>query len=408
MKFEEPKSIERRESKSEPLKVMKINVASEPSTLSRAISQVMDIFGGDPSPDSKHPGIKFDKKSPFFRGLDKDDATDDESEFTRIDQVYEALEKLRENNPKSLPDVLAIVCDQETHNMAGTLRKVRSFIHRLRNDFPEEKMDDYYPYVLVIAPHFLRIKPDDIPEADFVLADMTQFVTLLASQLVTIPDLLDHVMPRYEEAMIEYKGKFYDEYKEKIKERSGITADTEQEVQKLEDIFEENGVETVLDAGGGEGRIAQPLAFDGYSVTGVDLSPELVKKAQEKKLNFVIGDLRALKIDDNSQDAVMFNWHVFCDILGQPAKLKVLSEANRVLKEAGIVVLDIPNRDKLSIKKDGIYFDDPGGKYIYVGYVPKAEEMKAFLQKSGFAGIEIKEWETKQGYPKLTFVAKKK
>lgn len=406
MKFEEPKSIERRESKSEPLKVMKINVASEPSTLSRAISQVMDLFESPPSAEGKHPGIKFDKKSPFFRKLDDNDDQQDVSEFTNLDDVLESIKEVKEKDPSSLPDVLTIIADQGLDKQ--TQKKIRLFINNLRNTYPAETMSDYYPYVLVIAPSFSNIRPSDIPEADFVLTDLPQFISLLATQLSTIPDLLDHVMSRYEKAMTNYKGKFYERYKEKIKERSEITADTEHEVQILEEIFKKNNVERILDAGGGEGRLAGPLSSRGYVVVGVDRSPGLVKKAKDKDLDFIVGDLKELPIKEESQDAVTFNWHVFCDILGQPAKLKVLSEAERVLKDEGIVVLDIPDRNKLSIKKDGIYFDDPGGEYIYVGYVPKKEEMKVLLEKSGFSDIEIKEWETKQGYPKLTFVAKKK
>lgn len=82
-------------------------------------------------------------------------------------------------------------------------------------------------------------------------------------------------------------------------------------------------LQKVLDAGCGKGRIAIPLAEFGHMVTGVDLTPELLdearQKSQEKNLQiiWVEANLANLEsIESGSQDAVIVNRQVYCDIIG--------------------------------------------------------------------------------------------
>jgi ubiquinone/menaquinone biosynthesis C-methylase UbiE len=103
----------------------------------------------------------------------------------------------------------------------------------------------------------------------------------------------------------------------------------------------------------------------------------------------------------------ILNLHVLCDILGVKGKLEVLREAHRILKDNGVIVLDLPDREKGNYKKDGIYINHPGGEAIFVGYIPSDDEMRQYLEKSGFTNITIKKWETKNGFPKVTYIAKK-
>lgn len=61
--------------------------------------------------------------------------------------------------------------------------------------------------------------------------------------------------------------------------------DYEAECDLIEEVFRRYGqgkVETILDLGCGTGSHAIPLARRGYDVTGVDLSPDMLKHAQEK------------------------------------------------------------------------------------------------------------------------------
>ena len=121
----------------------------------------------------------------------------------------------------------------------------------------------------------------------------------------------------------------------------------EKELEMLEQVLEENKAKKVLDAGGGNGRIAIPLATKGYKVTNVDSSEELISEMNSEKstVEGLVGDLKKLPVKDSSFDAITYNWHVFCDILGNKSKRKLLSEAFRVLKKNGTVVMDVPDRD---------------------------------------------------------------
>ncbi len=172
-------------------------------------------------------------------------------------------------------------------------------------------------------------------------------VTSLLAGIHSVPELLAKIEDDYGDKALINKEHFYKVHKNKLAARSEITADLPKELNILEEIFQKNEVRKILDAGGGEGRIAIPLAQKGYEVTNVDSSPELIKQMNQKSkaVAGVVGDIRHMPLADNNYDAVMYNWHVFCDILGNKGKQKVLSEAKRVLKKGGTLVLDIPNRD---------------------------------------------------------------
>ncbi|MFA6198139.1 MAG: class I SAM-dependent methyltransferase [Patescibacteria group bacterium] len=241
------------------------------------------------------------------------------------------------------------------------------------------------------------------------------YAPVLERKFRSIPDLLNAVEDTYGARTSQGKRNFYTEYRNKLEDRSKITADTEHELEILDEIFQKHQVHDVLDAGCGNGRIALPLAERGLQVTGLDATEDLVKDAQHKaeadgfsgRAKFLSADLRSLPIKAKSQDAIMYNWHVFCDLLGNKSKALVLGEAYRTLREDGVLVLDIPDREQLSDERDGVYLNNPGGEHIYIGYVPSIEEMQTHLERAGFKNVEVKKWQTAQGFPKLTFVAEK-
>lgn len=97
----------------------------------------------------------------------------------------------------------------------------------------------------------------------------------------------------------------------------------------------------VLDLGSGAGNdcfIARALCGETGKVIGVDMTPEMIRKAQlnSDKLNFRNvefrqGDIENLPILDNFIDVVISN----CVINLVPDKSKVFKEIYRVLKNGG-------------------------------------------------------------------------
>jgi len=149
--------------------------------------------------------------------------------------------------------------------------------------------------------------------------------------------------------------------------------------------------DVVLDLGSGAGfdcfLAAQKVGNLG-KVIGVDMTPEMLEKAQANALKygysnveFRFGDIEALPVEDRSVDAIISN----CVINLAPDKEKVFREAFRVLKPGGrmyisdmVLLAELPE----DLKND---------KDLLAGCVAGAllkEEYLRLLKKAGFS-VEI-------------------
>ncbi|MBN1755120.1 class I SAM-dependent methyltransferase [bacterium] len=113
-------------------------------------------------------------------------------------------------------------------------------------------------------------------------------------------------------------------------------------VQTLLDKYAIGQVKTILDLGCGTGNHAQFLAQRGYSVTGIDLSLEMLKIARGKNIEgaeFILGDLRHLDLKRKFHAAIAMFAVVSYQITNQDLLLTFKSVA-RHLKKGGIFLFD--------------------------------------------------------------------
>ncbi|MFX1318839.1 MAG: arsenite methyltransferase [Promethearchaeota archaeon] len=146
--------------------------------------------------------------------------------------------------------------------------------------------------------------------------------------------------------------------------------------------------EVVLDLGSGAGLdafMAAEKVGEGGKVIGVDMTPEMVQKAQEnaltigaKNTEFRLGEIEKLPIEDESVDVIISN----CVINLAPNKKKVFQEAYRVLRPGGrlmvsdmVIIKSLPDEVRESI-------------HSYTGCVAGAIPEVEYLQIIREAGFE--------------------
>lgn len=150
--------------------------------------------------------------------------------------------------------------------------------------------------------------------------------------------------------------------------------------------------EIVLDLGSGAGVdcfLAAKKVGEVGRVIGVDMTPEMLTRAREnakkgnyKNVEFRLGEIENLPVEDNHVDAIISN----CVVNLSPDKEGVFKEAFRVLKPGGrIMVSDIVLLKKLpdSVKKSI-------GAYIgcLAGATMKEEYLNA-IRSAGFIDVKI-------------------
>jgi len=146
----------------------------------------------------------------------------------------------------------------------------------------------------------------------------------------------------------------------------------------------------VLDLGSGAGFdafLAAKRVGEKGKVIGVDMTEEMIERARinAKKYNytnveFKLGDIENLPIEDNSIDIVISN----CVINLAPDKDKVFREAFRVLKKDGkMFVSDIVLLGELTEKQKS----DEG---LLTGCVAGALQKEEYLKKIKNAGFKVK------------------
>ena len=113
-------------------------------------------------------------------------------------------------------------------------------------------------------------------------------------------------------------------------------------------LLEDNGISSgkILELGSGTGKHAEEFAKMGFSVHGIDLSPEMVQEANhrnnnnlEGQLYFEVGDVRNFEAGKKF-DAVISLFHVISYQIKNEDILEMFRIAAKHLKTNGIFIFD--------------------------------------------------------------------
>jgi len=102
-------------------------------------------------------------------------------------------------------------------------------------------------------------------------------------------------------------------------------------------VWKEKG--KALDIGCGSGAYLLLLKKIGWDVAGVDINDNTSQEIKEAKIPVLTGKLQELKLEGNSFDLITL-WHVL-EHLHSP--LETLQEIHRLLKDNGILLIEVPN-----------------------------------------------------------------
>jgi ubiquinone/menaquinone biosynthesis C-methylase UbiE len=150
--------------------------------------------------------------------------------------------------------------------------------------------------------------------------------------------------------------------------------------------------DTVVDLGSGAGNdvfIARRIVGDQGRVIGLDMTPEMIAKAEQNNekmgydnVEFVYGDIDNMPLDTGIADVVVSN----CVLNLVPDKHKAFSEVFRILKQGGhFCISDIVLEGEMPPSLVEV-------AELYAGCVsgalPRKDYLKA-IEDAGFTGIEI-------------------
>lgn len=139
----------------------------------------------------------------------------------------------------------------------------------------------------------------------------------------------------------------------------------------------------ILDIGSGPGNFTKYISEKGFTVEGVDISPEMLDIAHKKApgIPFNIMDMRELEFPDNRFDGVISAYSLIHIESAEIAE--TLSEFCRVLKPGGIILLIVQEGAADQIVDEPLY---PGEK-VFMNFFQE-EQLSQSIESAGFKILE--------------------
>lgn len=125
---------------------------------------------------------------------------------------------------------------------------------------------------------------------------------------------------------------------------------TKQQIQFIKNTVGKEGL--VLDLACGTGRHTIPLSNEGYGVVGLDVSLKLLKIAKHRspQIQLVKGDMRHLPFNGEVFSTAVSMDTSFGYLPSETADLQSLIELHKTLRQGGLLILDVFNRERMISK----------------------------------------------------------
>lgn len=147
-------------------------------------------------------------------------------------------------------------------------------------------------------------------------------------------------------------------YEAKIYDKIWGNYDYDSDVQFLDGLFKRHICRKIIDVGCGTGNHALRLSKMGYEVTGIDISPSMLKMAsekdKEKRVKFLQGDMRRLNRSvqkGQKFDAAICLGYTFFHLITDEDVRMFLNGLHSILRENGIFVFNARNAKKINEEK---------------------------------------------------------
>lgn len=202
-----------------------------------------------------------------------------------------------------------------------------------------------------------------------------------------MPDYVQNTQASYDKVAGEYARHLMDELDHKPMERD------------LLKTFAQKVSGRVCDLGCGPGHVARYLHEHGADVFGIDLSQGMVDLARQHNpaLTFEQGDMRALKLEDNSLGAIAALYSIIHIPRGEV--VAVLKELRRVLKPGGTLLVGFHRGE------DGLHRDEMWGEAVNLDFTFfETQEMVGYLKDAGF---KVDEYIERDPYPEVEYPSKR-
>ena len=115
------------------------------------------------------------------------------------------------------------------------------------------------------------------------------------------------------------------------------------ETKYVEELLLDYGISSgaILELGSGTGKHANLLAENGYDITGVERSGEMIEKAQKnEKCTFLLGDILDIKLETRF-DAALSLFHVVSYLTSNEQISQLFQNTSLHLRAGGLFIFDV-------------------------------------------------------------------